>query len=245
MTVDESAIAGAFLLLGALLVGAAGLDAQVMDDHIYIYVAFDELEYVPGSAEKPVEYDGEMWIGGDYDRIWLKAEGEQSTLGREGHFEGQALYSRAVSAFWNLQTGLGLEHRYAPGTDDTRGLLTVGLQGLAPYWFEMETFLIVSHEGDVSARLEAAYDLLLTQRLVVEPEVELMAALQDVPELGIGSGLSDMELAARLRYEIVREFAPYVGISWTRRLGETADLARAVGASVSDANFVAGLRWWY
>ncbi len=97
MSAHERAIAVAFLL-AALLGGAAGLDAQVMDDHIYVYVAFDELEYVPGAAEKPVEYDGEMWIGGDYDRIWLKAEGEQSTLGREGHFEGQALYSRAVSA---------------------------------------------------------------------------------------------------------------------------------------------------
>lgn len=244
MSAHESAIAVAFLL-GALLGGTAGLDAQVMDDHIYTYVAFDELEYVPGAAEKPVEYDGQMWIGGDYDRIWLKAEGEQSTLEREGHFEGQALYSRAVSAFWNLQTGLGVEHRYAPGGNDTRGLLTVGLQGLAPYWFEMETFLVVSHVGDVSARLEAGYELLFTQRLVLEPEIELMAAVQDVPELGIGSGLSDMELGARLRYEIVREFAPYVGISWTRRFGETADLARALGAPVSDANFVAGLRWWY
>lgn len=233
------------LTLVAILTSVTGLEAQVMDDHIYTYVAFDELEYVPGAAGEPVEYDAQMWVGGDYDRLWLKAEGEQSTLEREGHVGGQALYSRAVTPFWNLQTGLGVEHRYVPGGTDTRGLLAVGIQGLAPYWFETEAFLLVSHEGDVAARLEAGYDLLFTQRLVLEPEIELSAAVQDVPELGIGSGLSDMELGARLRYEIVRELAPYVGISWTRRFGETADLARTAGVPVSDADFVAGLRWWY
>ena len=234
------------VILAAFLVAAAtGLGAQTMDDHIYTYVAFDELEYVPGAFGEPVEYDGQMWIGGDYDRLWIKAEGEQSTLEGEGHVEGQALYSRAVSAFWNLQTGLGVEHRYAPVGGHTRGLLTVGIQGLAPYWFETEAFLVVSHEGDVSARLEAGYELLFTQRIVLEPEVELLAAVQDVPELGIGSGLSDMELGARLRYEIVRELAPYVGISWSRSFGDTADLVRAAGAPVGDTNFLAGLRWWY
>lgn len=221
------------------------IQAQVMDDHIYTYVSFDELEYVPGAPEEPVEYDGQMWIGGDYDRLWLKARGEQSTLETEGHFEGQALYSRAVSTFWNAQAGLRVDHRYRSGPNDTRGLVVVGMEGLAPYWFEVESFLFVSQDGDVSARLEASYDLFFTQRLVLEPELELNAAVQEVPAFGIGSGLNDLELAARARYEIVRELAPYVGISWTRRLGETADIARLDGRAVSDANFVAGLRWWY
>lgn len=232
-------------LLAATALLASGLEAQTMDDHIYTYVAFDELEWVPGASGRPVEYDGEMWVGGDYDRLWLKAEGEQSTLGREGHVEAQALYSRATTPFWNVQAGLGVEHRYAPAGGGTRGLVTVGIQGLAPYWFETEAFLVVSHQGDVAARLEAGYELLFTQRLVLEPELELLAAVQDVPEWGIGSGLSDMELGARLRYEFAREFAPYVGISWTRRFGDTADLARAAGTPVSDADFVAGVRWWY
>lgn len=233
------------LMLGGVLVPGTALEAQTMDDHIYTYIAFDELEWLPGASSRPVEYDGEMWVGGDYDRLWLKAHGEQSTLEREGHFEVQALYSRATTPFWNVQVGLGVERGYSPAGGATRGLVTAGLQGLAPYWFHTEAFLVVSHDGDVSARLEAGYDLLFSQRLILEPEVELSAAVQDVPEWGVGSGLSDMELAARMRYEIVREFAPYVGISWTRRFGDTADLARAAGAPVSDANFVAGLKWWY
>ena len=116
---------------------------------------------------------------------------------------------------------------------------------MAPYWFEVETFLYVSHEGDVSARVEASYELLFTQRLILEPEIELNGAVQSVPEFGVGSGLSDFELGARIRYEFVRELAPYVGISWIRLVGETADMARDGAGVVSDASFVAGLRWWY
>lgn len=235
-------------LLGALTavsVYALPAAAQTMDDKIYTYVLFDELEYVPGGAEEPVEYNGQMWIGGDFDRLWLKSRGEQSTLEREGRFEGQALYSRTTSAFWNTQVGVRVDHLYGPGPNATRGHLALGIQGLAPYWFEVESFLFVSHEGDVSARVEASYELLFTQRLILEPEIELNGAVQSVPEFGVGSGLSDLELGARVRYEFAREFAPYVGISWVRLFGETADLARLGAGPVSDANFVAGLRWWY
>lgn len=236
---------GALAALLALFVCDRPVDGQTMDDMIYTYVSFDELEYVPGAVEEPVEYKGQMWIGGDFDRVWLKARGEQSTLEGEGIIEGQALYSRTTSAFWNTQVGVRVDHLYGPGPNATRSHLVLGIQGLAPYWFEVESFLFVSHEGDVSARVEASYDLLFTQRLIVEPELELNGAVQSVPQFGIGSGLSDLELGARVRYELVREFAPYVGISWVRLFGGTADMARGVGASVSDANFVAGLRWWY
>lgn len=234
-------------LAGAVVAAAysAPVTAQTMDDMIYTYVSFDELEYVPGAVEEPVEYKGQMWIGGDFDRVWLKARGEQSTLEGEGIIEGQALYSRTTSAFWNTQVGVRVDHLYGPGPNATRSHLVLGIQGLAPYWFEVESFVFVSHEGDVSARVEASYDLLLTQRLVLEPEFELNGAVQTVPRFGVGSGPSDLELGARVRYELVREFAPYVGISWVRLVGETADMARTAGGSVSDANFVAGLRWWY
>lgn len=234
-----SAVASVVALAAASAGGAGPVHAQTMDDRVYTYVAFDELEYAPGFGERPVGYDAQAWIGGDYDRLWLKARGEHSTLATEGGFEAEALYSRTVSAFWNLQAGLGVDRRYGEGTGVTRGLLAVGVEGLAPYWFEVETFLYVSHEGDVSAGLEASYELLFTQRLVLEPEVELGVAVQDVPELGVASGLDEIELAARLRYEILREFAPYVGISWVRE--------RFPGglATASDASFVAGLRWWY
>lgn len=235
-------------VLGALFVAAsllpAGAGAQTMDDRIYTYVAFDELEYVPGTDERPVEYDGEMWIGGDYDRLWLKAQGEQSTLEGAGEIEAQALYSRAVTTFWNAQAGLRVDHHYGGEGGATRGLIAIGIEGLAPFWFEVESFVFVSREGDVSARLEASYDLLFTQRLVLEPEVELDLAVQDVPEFGVASGLDALELGARLRYEFVRELAPYVGISWTRSRYPDGP-GGAPGATVSDASLVAGLRWWY
>lgn len=220
--------------------GAEAVAAQTMDDHIYTYVAFDELEYAHGFGERPVEFDAQGWIGGDYNRLWIKARGEHSTLATEGGFEAEALYSRTVSPYWNLQSGLRLDRAYGDGGGATRGLVAFGVEGLAPYWFEVEAFAYVSHEGDVSARLEAAYELLFTQRLVLEPEIEVGLALQDVPEFGVASGLDELELAARLRYEIVRELAPYVGVVWVRDRSPEG----VIGA-VSDASFVAGVRWWY
>lgn len=231
------AVAALAVLIAASAPPVAG---QTMDDHTYTYVAFDELEYAHGFSERPLEYDAQAWIGGDFNRLWLKARGEQSTLESEGGFEAEALYSRTVSPFWNLQAGLGLDRHYGAGEGVTRGLLGVGVQGLAPYWFEVEAFGYVSHEGDVSARLEAAFELLFTQRLILEPEVELGLALQDVPEFGVASGLDELEVAARLRYEIVREFAPYVGISWVRQR-----FPHGPEGTASDASFVAGLRLWY
>jgi len=241
-----AALAGVALAGAALLASpAAPLAAQTMDDEIYTYVAVDELEYAHGFGERPVEYDGELWIGGDYDRLWVKARGEHSTLDGEGGFELEALYSRTVRAFWNLQAGLRVDRGYG-GEGATRGLVAVGLEGLAPYWFEVESFLYVSHEGDLSARLEAGYELLFTQRLVLEPEVELSLAAQDVPDFGVASGLDALELSARLRYEIVRELAPYVGVSWVRdRVPRGPDPGNDAPSTVRDASFVAGLRWWY
>jgi copper resistance protein B len=236
-------VAGLGVASALLPLGAA---AQTMDDHIYTYVAFDEIEYARGGAGHPIAYDGEAWIGGDFDRLWLRAHGHQETRrGGDGEFEAQVLYSRVVSAFWNAQGGLRVDHHYGHGERATRGLVALGVAGLAPYWFEVESFLFVSQDGYVSARLKASYDLLFTQRMIFEPEFELNAAAQKVPEFGTGSGLTDLTLGARLRFEIVREFAPYVGVAWTRRMGGTADLARAGGVPVGDAAFVAGVRWWY
>ena len=234
------AVASVAVVAGAFAQGAEPVAAQTMDDHVYTYVALDEFEYAHGFGERPVEYDGQAWIGGDYDRLWLKVRGEHSTRETEGGFAVEALYSRTVSAFWNLQGGLGVDRAYQEGDGATRGLAAFGVEGLAPYWFEVEAFAYVSHDGDVSARLEASYDLLFTQRLVLEPEVELGLAVQDVPEFGVASGLDELELGARLRYEIVREFAPYIGISWVRN-----QLPEGPVGSVSETSVVAGLRWWY
>ena len=239
-------------ILCGLTAAAVGLglrpdatSAQMMDGHVYTYVAFDEMEYVAHGEERPVAVDAQGWIGGDFHRFWFKTRAEAATGTGEGQLEGQALYSRAVSAWWNLQAGLRLDHHYGDGEGGTRGMFAIGVEGLAPYWFEVESFLFVSHDGDVSARLEASYDLLLTQRLVLEPEIELAAAVQQVEEFGVGSGLNELELGARLRYEIVREFAPYLGVSWLRLVGETADLAHLERRAGGGASLVAGLRWWY
>ncbi|HUF26008.1 MAG TPA: copper resistance protein B [Gemmatimonadaceae bacterium] len=126
----------------------------------------------------------------------------------------------------------------------TRAHLALGLQGLAPGWFELEPTLLVSQHGDVSANLTASYDLLFTQRLVLQPRLETHAAAQGVPEFGVGSGFNDVELALRARYELRREFAPYVGVLWSHRFGDAADLARAGGEPVRELSWVAGLRLW-
>ena len=234
--------AGALLLL--ILPAAARAQAMPMameDRMIHSYVSFDELELVTGPEERPVEFDALAWVGGDVSRVWVKARGEQATTGTgAGELEGQVLYGRVLTPFWDVQAGLRVDALYGEGTNHTRGLLAVGLQGLAPYWFEVESTFFVSQSGDVSARLQASYDLLLTQRLILEPEVQLDLAVQEVPELEVGSGLSAVEAGARLRYEIVRELAPYVGIAWQRRAVGSADRAREEGTS-----FVAGVRWWY
>lgn len=229
----------------AVLFGAGSGRAQVMDKEIYTFVAVDELEYAPGPAGRPMVLSGELWSGGDYNRLWLKADAERSTVRSEGEYEAQALYGRFVASYWDAQVGLRLDARHGEGETDLRAHLVLGLQGLAPYWFELEPALFVSRDGDVSARLEASYDLLFTQRLILEPELEANLAVQDVPEWGVGSGLSDVELSARLRYEIVRELAPYVGISWHRRVGDTADFVRAAGGDAGEATFVAGVRAWW
>jgi len=213
---------------------------------IYTFLQLNQFEYASGVDSRPVKYDAQGWIGGDYNRFWFRLEGDEPTRGDEvGETEIQALFSRLVSPFWDLQTGVRLDVARTSGDAETRFYWAVGLEGLAPYWFEVSSSLFVSEDGEFSARLEASYDLLFTQRLIVEPEIELNAAFQDVADELIGSGLNDFEFGFRMRYEIRREFAPYIGFSWTRRTGETADLFRDAGLSTRSGGFVAGIRAWY
>lgn len=216
--------------------------AQVEDRAIHAFVLFDELEYEPGDEDRPVEFDALSWIGGDFNRVWLKARGDLSTRERAGGLEGQLLYGRLIAPFWDVQVGLRVDRQYGEDVGRTRGLVAAGFQGLAPYWFEVESTLFVSQGGDISARLKASYDLLFTQRVILQPELELNLAVQDVPEFGVRSGLSGGQAAARLRYEIIREFAPYIGISWTARQGA---VPFAGGENAGGTSLVAGLRWWY
>ena len=181
------------------------------------------------------------WTGGDIDRLAFETEGEGTFRGKVESAEVRAAWRHALDPWWNLE--IGARQDFAPGPDRTYAV--VGIEGLAPYWFEIGAHAFVSNTGDVHFRLEAEHDMRLTQRLVLQPSVEINAAAQDVPELGIGRGLETIELGARLRYEIVREFAPYVGIHWERKLGKTARLSRAAGDSPSVANAVVGIRMWF
>lgn len=232
----------AVLLAGTLLPLPAG--AQVMDTMPHGFVLLDRLELAPNRDGTPVALDAVGWYGGDVNRLWARVEGDQEAESDAGEVEVEAFYGRLVSPFWDALVGVRLDRRWGDG-GETRAHVAVGLEGLAPYWFEIAPTLYVSHEGDVSANLEVEYEILFTQRTVLQPRFETAVAVQDVPELGIGSGFADLELGARLRYELRREIAPYAGVSWHRRLGDTADLARAAGEDVSNVSLVLGVRLWY
>jgi len=197
------------------------------------------LEYQARRGGDGYHWDGEAWFGGDLDRLVLKSEGEGDRHGVEAG-EVQALYSRAVGLYTDLQAGVrqDIEPR-------SRTYATVGFETLLPYWIEAGGALFLSSKGEVLGRAEAAIDWRLTQRLILQPRAELNFAAQDIAETATGSGLSDGELGLRLRYEVRREFAPYAGVTWARRFGRTADYARAQGREVSDARFVVGLRAWF
>ncbi|MBI1182133.1 MAG: copper resistance protein B [Alphaproteobacteria bacterium] len=205
-------------------------------------VQADRLEYQSNDGSPLLLWDVRGWYGGDRDKLWVRSEGTYLfDGGAVDEAEVQARYSRAVSPYFDLQ--IGVRQDFGPGPSRTHGV--IGIQGLAPHWFEIDAALFVSDHGDLTARLEAEYDLFLTQRLILQPRLELDVAFQDVAELGIGSGLSSVAAGARLRYEIDRQFAPYVGVSWTRKLGGTADFARASGEAPGGVSFVAGVRWWF
>lgn len=218
--------------------------APVADTHLNSFFLFDQLEY-QYSAEV-LHWDVMSWIGGDYNRLWIETEGDQSTDGDGGEIERlDLLYGRLIAPFWDLQAGIGYQRLYGPGPDDDRLFAVIGLQGLAPYGFEVDANLRVSEDGDISADLEAEYDLLLTQRLILQPRMATDFAVQEVEAFGVGQGFNSISLGLRLRYEIRREFAPYIGLVWLRKLGETADLARAEGEDREDLSVVTGVRFWF
>lgn len=202
----------------------------------------DRLEYQSRDGDPELLWDGQGWRGGDIEKFWFKTEGEYITEeNRFGEAELQALYSRAVSPFWDVQ--LGLRHDIKP--DPSRSYLVLGVQGLARYWFELDGAFFISHKGDVSIRVEAEYELRLTQQWILQPRVELNAALSEDDVIGMGSGVNNVEAGLRLRYEITRQIAPYAGVSWTESYGETVNFAQAEGEDRSQASFVTGIRLWF
>lgn len=189
--------------------------------------------------------DGYLWdlqgyYGTPTSRFWFKSEGEGSFGERIEDLEVQALYSRAITPFFDLQAGVRQDFA---GPNTTYGV--IGIQGLAPYLYEVDAALFFSHRGDITARIEGEIDQRITQRLILQPRAELNLAVQDIPRLGIGAGLDNLEVGVRLRYEIVREFAPYVGVEQSWSLAGSADYARASGEDPSVTNYVVGVRFWF
>jgi copper resistance protein B len=205
-------------------------------------VLIDTLEAGFGDGEKSYNWNAQGWTGGDINRFWWKTEGEGAFDGKLHDAEVQALYSRAVAPFWDVQAGVRQDFR--PDGDDTTHL-TVGVQGVAPYWFEMSAAAFLSTEGDLTARAEAEYDQRITQKWILQPAIEAAFSDSDIPELEMGSGLTSVTAALRLRYEIRKEFAPYVGVEWSRSFGDTADYARARGDDVEATRFVVGIKAWF
>ena len=238
---EPGAQADAYFDRDAMAAARAALRKEHGGTPNYFLIA-ERLEYQSNDGAPALLFEGQGWWGTDRNKLWVKSEVERDfDAGRFEEAEAQALWSRPVSRFFDFQAGV--RHDFVRGEDRTFGV--IGVQGLAPYWFEIDAAIFVSGEGDISARFEAEYDLLLTQRLILQPRTELNFAVQEVEEIGVGSGLSTAEIGVRLRYEFSRQIAPYVGVSWERAVGETADFARADGENVGAVSALAGVRLWF
>lgn len=207
----------------------------------YSQVMIDLAEIKIADGHTGYKFEADAWFGGDINRIVLKADGEGEFGEAIDDVELKALYSRAIGPYFNLQAGV----RQDLGVGPDRTHAVIGVEGLAPYWFEVDGYLYLSTQGQVRASASAEYDQRITQRLILQPKVEFDLSAQDIPELGIGSGLTSAEIGVRLRYEIVREFAPYIGVVHEAKLGPTADFARAAGDNPSSTNLLVGVRAWF
>ncbi|MEP6934293.1 MAG: copper resistance protein B [Nitrospirota bacterium] len=222
----------------------------VNDQQNRLFTLIDVLDYRPkisgGQGHDDYRWDVEGWYGGDYNRLWFKSEGQRDTAFKADYdVDVQLLYGRFIRKHYDLQMGGRVETQSFKGRNVTRGLGVIGIEGLVPYNYEFESALFIDQNGAVSARLSLTKDLLLTQRLIFQTRFETNAAVQRVEKFTTGSGLNNLEFGARLRYEIRREFAPYVGISFDRSFGETATLVRQDGGDSSQVRFVVGVRAWF
>jgi copper resistance protein B len=212
---------------------------KLADEHAFLSVLGDRLEYSEDSGD--TTFDLLARYGTTYDSLVVKAEGDTKGSQLE-ESQTDLLWSHAISVFFDTQLGVRLD-QYKEGSD--RQWLAAGIQGLAPYWFELDATAYLGDDGRTALTFEAEYELLLTQKLVLQPRAELNLYGKDDPSNGLGSGLSDLSIGLRLRYEISRQFAPYVGVEWSDAYGGTADYRQAAGQDINDSQLVAGLRFWF
>lgn len=220
----------------------ASMDAamDMADDRSYGQVLFNQLEATHAAAGNGQAWEAQAWYGGDFNRLLLRSEGDRSG-GRIQSADAEALWSHPYAAFWNTELGVRRDFGVGPG----RSWAAFGVQGIAPYWFNIEATGYVGSGQRTAARLKVEYELLITQRLILQPEFEANLYGRSDPARRIGSGLSDASLGLRLRYEIRRQFAPYIGVVWVRRMGTTATYARQDHQPVFEPQLVAGLRLWF
>jgi copper resistance protein B len=213
-----------------------------MDDDPFVWmVSVDRFEWQQGDA---FAWEGRAWFGHDRGRLWLRSEGEREPgHGTEGNVE--ALWGKPVDAWWDLLAGVRHDFADERRVHDGQDWLAVGVQGLAPYKFEVQATAYLGDGGRSMLQAEVEYELLLTNRLILQPRIEATAHGRNDAARGIGSGLGEVEAGLRLRYELRREFAPYIGIERAYRLGRTADYARADGDGAQETRWVAGLRFWF
>lgn len=220
---------------------ALGTTLTLADQKPFANVLFDRFEWVNARDGGFADYDGIARFGTSYNRLVVKAEGEIKR-GELQDARTELLWGHAIATYWDTQLGV----RNDSGTEGPdRNWLAFGVQGLAPYWFEVDATAYVGNNGRTALRLSGEYELLLTQRWILQPRVELNAYGKEDVENGIGKGLSDLSVGLRLRYEVTRQFAPYVGVVWGGKFAQTADLARAAGESTSQTTWVAGVRFWF
>ena len=221
-----------------------GWPEPVEDRMRHTFALFNVLDVVPRGDDSELTWDMEGWHGGDFNRLWFKSEGDQSFGKAERNIDVQVLYGRFIKKFYDAQFGAGVQTATFRGRNVTRAQAVVGLEGFVPYKYDLESLLFVSHEGDVAGRVTFTRDYLVTQRLILQPRFETNVAAQRVEQFGVGSGLNNMHLELRFRFEFRRELAPYVGVSFTQDFFETADLSRAEGRDPRQARLVFGLRAW-
>jgi len=233
-----------FIMMAIGIFGAVFFDAMAAgmgtDDPLLYKVSIDQLEFRKADGPNPLVWKADAWIGKDLHKFWFKTEGKHAD-GKVNELETQFLYSRAIAPFWDLQ--LGWRHDIKP--EPNRDWLAVGFKGLVPYQIETDAGLFIGESGQLGLRLEAEYEYLFTQRLVLSPEIALNLHGKNDADVGTGSGLSDLEFGLRLGYQVQREFMPYIGLNWSRKFGNTADFARKEGEDTNDLQIVTGIRVWF
>jgi len=227
---------------GNTAAAAPALKPENMGGQIFAHYLFNELEGRSGDNGTALRWDSEGWLGTDMNRLWLKSEGSVHN-GKVSDGRLEVFYDRPIPRLRYFDVQAGVREDLDSGPRRTWG--AVGIEGLAPNFFQFEPTFYFRDGDHVAARLTTSYDLLITQRLIAQPNLEMNFYSKPDPERHLGTGLTDLDTGVRLRYEIRRKFAPYIGFSYTRKFGDTATLSRQASESVADPTFVFGIRLWY